>query len=310
MMDDLLRQILTSRVYDVARETPLDGAERLSARVGNTVLLKREDLQPIFSFKLRGAYNRIRAPIRQRAGAPGDLRIGREPRARRGLCGEASRHCVRDRDAAHHAGDQGRRRSSARWERSCSKAMTILPRVPTAMRIAPSTGAVFVHPFDDPLVIAGQGTIGDEIVRQSHSRLHAVFVPVGGGGLIAGIASYIKAVMPDVRVVGVEPFESDAMYQSLQAGRRVTLDRVGIFVDGVSVRTVGERTFELAQRNVDEVIRVSNDAVCAAIREIFEDTRSVMEPGLARWRWPGCEPTWSERGFAGSAWPPFSAGRT
>ena len=278
--DDLLRAILTSRVYDVARETPLDVADRLSARMGNTVLLKREDLQPIFSFKLRGAYNRI-------------VQLSDAERARGVICASAGNHAQGVAYAAKRLG---------------IPSVIVMPRTTPAIKVAavralggevvlegddypaasahcdaivPSTGAVFIHPFDDPFVIAGQGTIGDEIVRQSSNHLDAVFVPVGGGGLIAGIASYIKAVMPDVRVIGVEPFESDALYQSLRAGRRVTLDRVGIFVDGVSVRTVGERTFELAQRTVDEVIRVSNDAVCAAIQEIFEDTRSVMEPAGA-----------------------------
>ena len=279
-MDDLLRAIFTSRVYDVARETPLDVAEGLSVRTRNTVLLKREDLQPIFSFKLRGAYNRI-------------AQLSDEERSRGVLCVSAGNHAQGVAFAAKRLG---------------IPSTIVMPRTTPAIKvaavralgaevvlegddypaasahcdaIAPAIGAVFVHPFDDPWVIAGQGTIGDEIVRQSHSRLYAVFVPVGGGGLIAGIAAYVKAVMPDVRVVGVEPFESDALYQSLEAGRRVTLDRVGIFVDGVAVRTVGERTFELARQYVDEVVRVSNDAVCAAIREVFEDTRSVMEPAGA-----------------------------
>jgi threonine dehydratase len=138
-----------------------------------------------------------------------------------------------------------------------------------------------VHPFDDPLVIAGQGTIGAEIVRQSHGRVSAVFVPVGGGGLIAGVAGYVKALLPSVRVIGVEPFEADAMYQSLAAGRRVRLDHVGLFADGVAVREVGERTFDLARAHVDEVVRVTNDEVCAAIKDVFDDTRSVMEPAGA-----------------------------
>ena len=149
-------------------------------------------------------------------------------------------------------------------------------------RLAAETGLTFIHPFDDPLVIAGQGTVGDEIVRHRQGEaLHAVFVPVGGGGLLAGVAGYIKAVLPDVRVVGVEPFESDAMYQSLQAGHRVTLDHVGIFADGVAVRTVGAHTFQIAQLAVDEIVRVSNDEMCAAIKDIFDDTRSVMEPAGA-----------------------------
>jgi threonine dehydratase len=152
------------------------------------------------------------------------------------------------------------------------------------------TGRSFIHAFDDPLVIAGQGTIGAEILRHSQDRLSAVFVPVGGGGLIAGIAGYIKALRPDVRIVGVEPFEADAMYRSLQAGHRVRLDHVGLFADGVAVREVGEHTFAIATQAVDEVIRVSNDEVCAAIKDVFDDTRTIMEPagalsvaGLKRW---------------------------
>ena len=143
------------------------------------------------------------------------------------------------------------------------------------------TGLAFVHPFDDPLVIAGQGTIGEEILRQCHGRMDAVFVPVGGGGLIAGVAGYLKAVMPGVKVIGVEPFEADAMYRSLEAGKRVHLDRVGIFADGVAVREVGEETFRIARECVDGVVRVTNDEICAAIKDVFDETRSVMEPAGA-----------------------------
>jgi threonine dehydratase len=143
------------------------------------------------------------------------------------------------------------------------------------------TGMTFIHPFDDPLVIAGQGTIGAEILRQSQQRLSAVFVPVGGGGLIAGIAGYVKSLRPDVKVIGVEPFESDAMYRSMALGRRVQLEHVGIFADGVAVREVGERTFAIAQQTVDEIVRVTNDEICAAIKDVFDDTRSVMEPAGA-----------------------------
>ena len=279
-LDRLLRDVLTSRVYDVARETPLDPAEQLSARHGNAVLLKREDLQPTFSFKLRGAYNRI-------------VRLSAEERARGVICASAGNHA---QGVAYSARRLGVRslivmpRTTPEIKVSAVRAMgaeVVLEGddYPAAQahcdQIGPATGLAFIHAFDDPLVIAGQGTIGDEIVRQSHSDLDAVFVPVGGGGLIAGIAGYIKAVLPSVQVIGVEPFESDALYRSMRAGHRVTLDRVGIFVDGVAVREVGERTFEVARRTVDDVVRVSNDAVCAAIRDIFEETRSVMEPAGA-----------------------------
>ncbi len=279
-LDTLLRLILTSRVYDVAKETPLDLAPRLSERLGAVVHFKREDLQPVFSFKLRGAYNKI-------------AQLTEEQRFKGVIAASAGNHA------------QGVAYSARRLR---LRAVIVMPQTTPDIkvdavrgmgaevvlhgdsysdaqthcdRLVAETGMTFIHPFDDPLVIAGQGTIGDEIVRHRQNDLHTVFVPVGGGGLIAGIATYVKALMPNVRVVGVEPFEADAMYQSLQAGRRVTLDHVGIFADGVAVRVVGERTFEIARRTVDEVIRVSNDEICAAIKDIFDDTRTIMEPAGA-----------------------------
>jgi threonine dehydratase len=279
-LDALLRHILTSRVYDVARETPLDRAPRLSTRLGVPVHFKREDLQPVFSFKLRGAYNRI-------------AQLDEAARARGIITASAGNHAQGVAFSAQRLG---------------LRAVIVMPQTTPAIKvdavrsmgaevvlhgdsysdaqahcdeIVARTGLTFIHPFDDDLVIAGQGTIGDEIVRHRQGDLHAVFVPVGGGGLIAGIGGYIKAVMPDVRIIGVEPADSDAMYQSLAAGHRVTLDHVGIFADGVAVRVVGERTFAIAREVVDEVIRVSNDEICAAIKDIFDDTRSVMEPAGA-----------------------------
>ncbi len=279
-VETLLRDILTSRVYDVARETPLERAPRLSTRLGTSVLFKREDLQPVFSFKLRGAYNRI-------------AHLDAAQRARGVIAASAGNHAQGVAFSAQRLG---------------LRAIIVMPQTTPAIKVdavkamgaeivlhgdsysdaqahcdtlAVETGLTFIHPFDDPLVIAGQGTIGDEIVRHRKGDLHAVFVPVGGGGLIAGVAGYIKAVMPAVRVIGVEPFEADAMFQSLAAGRRVTLDHVGIFADGVAVRSVGERTFALARHTVDEIIRVSNDEICAAIKDIFDDTRSIMEPAGA-----------------------------
>ena len=237
--DTMLRLILTSRVYDVARETPLDPAPRLSRRLGNDVLLKREDLQPVFSFKMRGAYNRI-AHLSEAERARGrDRGQRRQPRAGRGVRRPPSRPPRADRHAADDAGDQGR--GGARARRRGRAVRRQLRRGEGTLRRAASRrpARVFVHPFDDPLVIAGQGTIGDEMLRHSAGDVSAIFVPVGGGGLIAGIASYVKALRPEVRVIGVEPFEADAMYQSLEAGRRVALDRVGIFADGVAVREVG-----------------------------------------------------------------------
>ena len=276
----LLQDILTSRVYDVAAETPLDPAPRLSRRLGCEVLLKREDLQPVFSFKLRGAYNRI-------------AHLTDEERARGIITASAGNHA------------QGVAFSAQRLGVS---AVIVMPQTTPAIkvdavrtmgarvvlagdsfndavvhcdRLVADTGMTFIHPFDDPLVIAGQGTIGAEILRRRQDRLTAVFVPVGGGGLIAGIAGYLKALRPSVRVIGVEPFEADAMYQSLAAGQRVRLDQVGLFADGVAVREVGAQTFAIARETVDEVVRVSNDEICAAIKDIFDDTRVIAEPSGA-----------------------------
>ena len=279
-LDELLRLILTSRVYDVAVETPLEPAARLSQRLRNEVLLKREDLQPIFSYKLRGAYNRI-------------AHLTNAERARGIIAASAGNHAQGVAFAARHLG---------------LSALIVMPQTTPEIKIdavramgaevvlagdtyadakvrcdelAATTQRTFVHPFDDRLVIAGQGTIGDEILRHKLGDVAAIFVPVGGGGLIAGIGAYVKAVKPSVRVIGVEPFEADAMYQSLEAGRRVVLDRVGIFADGVAVREVGELTFPIVQATVDEIVRVTNDEICAAIKDIFDDTRTIMEPAGA-----------------------------
>jgi threonine dehydratase len=276
-LDGLLRLILTSRVYDVAHETPLEPAARLSQRLHNEVLLKREDLQPVFSYKLRGAYNRI-------------AHLSAEERAKGVITASAGNHAQGVAYAARHLG---------------LRALIVMPQTTPEIKVAAvrdmgaevvlagdsyadaktrcdelvaETGLAFIHPFDDLLVIAGQGTVGDEILRHQLGDVAAIFVPVGGGGLIAGIAAYVKALKPSVRVIGVEPYEADAMYQSLAAGRRVTLDRVGIFADGVAVREVGALTFPIVQATVEEIVRVSNDEICAAIKDIFDDTRSVMEP--------------------------------
>jgi threonine dehydratase len=288
-LTQLLHDVLTSRVYDVARETPLDPAQRLSRRLGNTVLFKREDLQPVFSFKLRGAYNKIahltaaersRGIIAASAGnhAQGVAFAARELKLRAVIVMPQTTPQIKV-DAVRSMG---------------AEVVLIGDSYPDAQahcdQLIAETGMTFVHPFDDPLVIAGQGTVGAEILRHSQDSLNAVFVPVGGGGLIAGVAGYIKSLRPDIKVIGVEPFEADAMYKSLQAGMRVRLEHVGIFADGVAVREVGQRTFAIAQQTVDEVVRVTNDEVCAAIKDIFDDTRSVMEPagalataGLRKW---------------------------
>ena len=276
----LLHDVLTSRVYDVARETPLEPAARLSRRLGHAVLLKREDLQPVFSYKIRGAHNRI-------------AHMSAEERARGVVAASAGNHAQGVAYSARHLGIRAvivmpettpEIKIAAVRELGAEVVLAGDSYADSAVRaenLAAEQGLTLVHPFDDPLVIAGQGTIGAEIVRQSQGRVSAVFVPVGGGGLIAGVAGYVKALLPSVRVIGVEPFEADAMYQSLAAGKRVRLDHVGLFADGVAVREVGERTFELARAHVDEVVRVTNDEVCAAIKDVFDDTRSVMEPAGA-----------------------------
>jgi threonine dehydratase len=278
--DAMLRLILTSRVYDVAQETPLEPARHLSRRLGNDVLLKREDLQPVFSYKLRGAYNRI-------------AHLTAAERARGVIAASAGNHAQGVAYAARHLR---------------LRALIVMPETTPEIKVeavrelgaevvlagdtyadakarcdelARTTGRVVVDPYDDPLVIAGQGTIANEILRHKLGDVAAIFVPVGGGGLIAGIASYVKALRPEVRVIGVEPYEADAMYQSVAAGKRVTLDRVGIFADGVAVREVGELTFPIVLASVDRIVRVSNDEICAAIKDVFDDTRSIMEPAGA-----------------------------
>jgi threonine dehydratase len=279
-LSQLLRDVLTSRVYDVARETPLDKAPRLSERLDNEVLLKREDLQPVFSFKLRGAYNKI-------------AHLQDKDRARGIIAASAGNHAQGVAFSAQRLGlrsiivmPQTTPRIKVDAVRSMGAEVVLAGDSYDQAKahcdtLVAETGMAFIHPFDDPLVIAGQGTIGAEILRHSQERLSAVFVPVGGGGLIAGIAGYIKSLRPDVKVIGVEPFEADAMYRSLALGRRVQLDHVGIFADGVAVREVGERTFAIVRQTVDEVVRVTNDEICAAIKDVFDDTRSIMEPAGA-----------------------------
>lgn len=274
--------IRDARVYDVAIKTPLELARNLSRRVGNRILMKREDLQPVFSFKLRGAYNKI-AHL-------SDAAIGAGV-----ICSSAGNHAQGVALAASQRG---------------VRAVIVMPvTTPTikveavralggevvlkgdayddayahAIRLAEQENLAFIHPFDDPLVIAGQGTIGVELLEQAGDGLDLIFVPIGGGGLIAGIAAWVKHLRPDVRIIGVEPDDSNAMRQSLEKGSPVTLSHVGIFADGVAVRRVGDETFRLCREFVDEVITVGTDQVCAAIRDIFEDTRSIVEPagGLA-----------------------------
>ena len=279
-MTDYLQRILRARVYDVAVETPLDRAPNLSRRLNNTVLLKREDLQPVFSFKLRGAYNRM-------------VQLSAEELQRGVIASSAGNHA------------QGVALSAARL--GC-RAVIVMPATTPEVKVravitlgadvvlhgetydecsaeakrrCAAEGFTFIHPFDDPEVIAGQGTIGLEVMRQSPQRPDVIYMAVGGGGLIGGVAAYVKSLWPDVEIVGVEPIDADAMTQSLEAGKRIELAQVGLFADGVAVRLVGEETFALAQRYVDRMVRVDTDAICAAIKDVFEDTRSILEPAGA-----------------------------
>ncbi len=279
-MNGYLKRILNARVYDVAVETPLEAAQNLSARTGNTILLKREDMQPVFSFKLRGAYNKM---------------------AR--LTPEQLKRGVIAASAGNHA--QGVALSAQRL--GC-KAVIVMPTTTPQIKIqaVANRGAkvvlhgdsysdayqhaleleqqshmTFVHPYDDPDVIAGQGTIGMEILRQHTDPLHAIFVPIGGGGLIAGVAAYVKQLRPEIKIIGVQPQDSDAMYQSLKAKKRITLAHVGLFADGVAVKQVGTETFRICRKLLDEIILVDTDMACAALKDVFEDTRSILEPAGA-----------------------------
>lgn len=279
-MHDYIKKILTARVYDVAIESPLDLMPRLSRRLNNRVLLKREDLQPVFSFKLRGAYNKI-------SGLP------RAALDKGVICASAGNHAQGVALAAQRLG---------------VKATIVMPRTTPpikvqavrdrggktvlfgdtydeayqhARQLEAERGLTFIHPYDDPDVIAGNGTIGMEILRQHPDPIDAVFIAVGGGGLIAGVAAYIKFLRPEIKIIGVEPDDAASMHDALQEGQRVMLDQVGIFADGVAVRQVGEETFRLAQQLVDEVIVVSTDEICAATKDIFDDTRSIAEPAGA-----------------------------
>ncbi|WP_303907542.1 threonine ammonia-lyase, biosynthetic [Thiohalomonas denitrificans] len=277
---DYLKRILTARVYDVAVETPLEHAPTLSRRFDNRVWLKREDLQPVFSFKLRGAYNKM-------------VNLTAEQRARGVVAASAGNHA------------QGVALSAQRLD---IEALIVMPETTPeikvdavrnlgarielygnayneaaefAQRMVEEHGMTFVHPYDDPEVIAGQGTIAMEILRQHSGDIDAIFVPVGGGGLISGIATYVKALKPGIKVIGVEPDDAPCMYEALKADQRVILDQVGIFADGVAVRQAGEEPFRIAREFVDEIILVSSDEICAAIKDIFEDTRSIAEPAGA-----------------------------
>jgi len=283
MPKDYLRKILTAKVYDVARETELELASHLSARINNKVLLKREDNQPVFSFKLRGAYNKM-AHL-----SAADLKRG-----------------VIAASAGNHA--QGVALAAAKLD---CKAIIVMPTTTPQVKIDAVSARggssvkivlhgdsysdayqhalslekkhqlTFVHPFDDPDVIAGQGTIAMEILQQHQEPIDAIFLAIGGGGLIAGVGAYIKAIRPEIKVIGVQTVDSDAMKKSLEAGRRIELKDVGLFSDGTAVKLVGKETFRLCQQVVDEIITVDTDAICAAINDVFTDTRSILEPAGA-----------------------------
>ena len=277
---DYLEAILNANVYDVAIETPLQDAPLLSERLGNRLLLKREDLQPIFSFKLRGAYNKMsRLPAAE---------------LRRGVvAASAGNHAQGVALAAQRLGTEATivmpvTTPQIKVDSVAALGATVIlegdsydEAYAEAMRIVRRRKLTFVHPYDDPDVIAGQGTIAMEILRQLREPIDAIFVAVGGGGLIGGIAAYVKRLRPEIRIIGVEPADANAMERSLRAGRRITLPHVGLFADGVAVKQVGVEPFRLARRYVDEMILVDTDELCAAIKDVFEDTRAIVEPSAA-----------------------------
>lgn len=280
MKTDYLERILAARVYDVAIESPLEPAPALSARLGNRLLLKREDLQPVFSFKLRGAYNKMArlpaAALRQGviAASAGNHAQGVALAAQKLGC-RATIVMPATTPQIKIAAVAARRARVVLFGDAYDEAYH------HALEIARREKLTFVHPYDDPDVIAGQGTIGMEILRQHGGPIDAIFVAVGGGGLISGIAAYVKRLRPEIRIIGVEPLDSDAMTRSLASGRRVRLAQVGLFADGVAVKQVGKETFRLCRQLVDEMVLVDNDAICAAIKDVFEDTRSILEPAGA-----------------------------
>ena len=280
MRTDYLKRILTARVYEIAQETPLEVAAILSERLGNQVLLKREDMQQVFSFKLRGAYNCMahlpaaqleRGVIAASAGnhAQGVALSARRLGCRAVIVMPVTTPAVKI-DAVRALGAEVVLHGESYSDAAAH-----------AQSLRDSLGLTFVHPFDDPDVIAGQGTIAMEILRQHTGPIDAIFVAIGGGGLISGVAAYVKEIRPDIRVVGVQAADSDAMARSIKAGRRVELHDVGLFSDGTAVRKVGEETFRLCRELVDEIILVDNDAICAAIKDVFQDTRSILEPAGA-----------------------------
>ena len=279
-MEDYLQKILRARVYDVAEETPLEKAKNLSKKFENNIWFKREDLQPVFSFKLRGAFNRM-------------SQLSKEELDKGVIASSAGNHA------------QGVALSASFLK---CRAVIVMPLTTPVMKvraveshkaevilfgetydecyekaldISEKENLTFIHPFDDPEVIAGQGTIGLEILRQSQTPPTAIYIAVGGGGLIAGVSAYVKAIWPDTKIIGVEPEDACAMTLSLKANEPIELESIGLFADGVAVRKVGEKTFSICKKNVDEMVTVSTDEICAAIKDVFEDTRSILEPAGA-----------------------------
>jgi len=280
MLSNYVKKILNSRVYDVAIETPLDIAENLSSRINNRVYLKREDLQPVFSFKLRGSYNKISG-------------LSKEQRQNGVITASAGNHAQGVAMAAQKLNIKGlivmpkttpniKVEAVKHWGAEIVlHGNTYDNALEHALSLAQQRNMVFIHAYDDPDVIAGQGTVATEILRQCNEPIDAIFVPVGGGGLIAGICAYVKYLRPEIKIIGVEPEDAPCLYEAMKAGERVILDQVGIFADGVAVRQIGEETFKIAQQYVDQVILVKIDEICAAIKDIFDDTRSIAEPAGA-----------------------------
>lgn len=275
-----LEKILNSRVYEVAKVTPLEMQVNLSKRIKNKVLLKREDMQPVFSFKIRGAYNKM-AHLSPEALAKGVIAASAGNHAQGVALSAQKLKCraviVMPTTTPQIKIDAVKSRGAevVLFGDSYSDAYTY------SLELEKKQGLTFVHPYDDPDVIAGQGTIGMEILNAYPEPIHAIFCCVGGGGLLAGIAAYVKAVRPEIKVIGVEAKDAEAMTESLKKGERITLNQVGLFADGAAVKQVGANTFELCQQYVDEMIVVDNDAICAAIKDVFEDTRSILEPAGA-----------------------------
>jgi threonine dehydratase len=280
MPKTIIEKILKARVYDVAEESPLEAAPLLSRRLGNRILFKREDKQSIFSFKLRGAYNKI-------------FHLSPEEKARGVIAASAGNHAqgvalAGQRLGVHATIVMPRTTPEIKVEsvralgaKAILKGDAFDEAYEAAMAMVEEQGLTFIHPYDDPYVIAGQGTVGLELQRQHPDPIEAVFVPVGGGGLIAGVSTYLKYLRPEVKIIGVEPADAPSLQQAMEKGRRVVLKQVGIFADGAAVKQVGKETFRLARQFVDDVILVSTDEICAAIKDAFDDTRTLLEPAGA-----------------------------